>query len=185
MIRKLFATTAAIALVAGFAGAAELKSGPQPGEKVPGPFVPLNINGGSAGEKHCLYCENGTNPVVMIFARTPECPGTQKLIKAVDETTAKNSSCKMGSFVVFLSDEEKLDAKLKEMAEKEKLKKLVLSIDSPSGPQKYNVNKDADLTVVLYTDREVKVSHAFKKGEIKDADIEAILKDVSKILPTK
>ncbi len=182
MVRSLFAAAVAVTLV-GFATAAELKSGPQPGEKVPGPFAPLNVNGDSAGKKHCLYCENGANPVVMIFARTPDCPGTQKLLKAVDEATAAHSKCKMGSFVVFCTDEEKAEAKLKELAKKEGYKKLVLSIDTPAGPSKYNVAKDADLTVVLYTDRVSKANYTFEKGKITEKDIEAIIKDVSKIVP--
>jgi hypothetical protein len=44
------------------------------------------------------------------------------------------------------------------------------------------VAKDADITVVLYTDRMVKANHAFKKGELKDADIEKIVSEVPMIL---
>ena len=169
----------------GLAFAAEIVSGPQPGETLPGPFQPLNINGKSAGEKHCLYCENGNNPVVMIFARCADCPMTQKLIKQVDATVAKNSGCSMGSFVVFCTDDSQTEAKLKALVEKEKYKKVVLSVDSPAGPAKYKFSKDADVTVVLYTERTVKANHSFKAGSIKDSDIEAVLKDVSKITPTK
>ncbi len=39
--------------------------------------------------------------------------------------------------------------------------------------------------MVLYTHSEVKANHTFKKGEIKDKDIEAIVADVAKILPEK
>jgi len=66
----------------------KLTSGPQPGNKVPGPFHPLNVTGEKAGEKHCLYCQNGTNPVAMIFARQPS-QALTKLIKKIDETIAK------------------------------------------------------------------------------------------------
>jgi hypothetical protein len=31
-----------------------LKSGPQPGKTLPGPFHPLNLTGDMAGQKHCL-----------------------------------------------------------------------------------------------------------------------------------
>ena len=51
----------------------------------------------------------------------------------------------MGSFVVFLSDSEDLNAKLKELAEKEKINNTVLSIDNPAGPKGYKVSKDADV----------------------------------------
>lgn len=184
MTRLLIAGLMAFALAA-TGSAAELKSGPQPGEKVPGPFVPLNINGSDAGEKSCLYCKNGNNPVVMIFARCGECPQTAKLITKVDAVTQKNSDCSMGSFVVFCSDEEGLEAQLKDMVKNAQLKKTVLSIDAPTGPSRYNIEKDADITVVLYTNREVKANYAFRKGELKDADIEKIIADVTKIVPEK
>jgi len=160
--------------------AARVKSGPQVGEELAGPFHPLNINGTKAGQKNCLYCENGNNPVAMIFARdlTPE---VKQLITKVDACTAKNSGCEMGAFVVFCNDDEALAEKLKKFANESELKKVVLSIDNAAGPKGYNVNRDADVTVVLYKDRKAKANHTFKKGQLKDGDIETILNDVPKI----
>src|SRR5262245_15692151 len=112
----------ALALVVGAALAGEnLKSGPQVGQRVPGPFHPLNVTGESAGEKACLYCKNGTNPVAMVFAREIS-DNLCTLVKKIDECTAKNKDSKMGSFVVFLSDSEELPKQLKEMAEKAGIK---------------------------------------------------------------
>ena len=183
MIRKLFASVVALTLVAGVVVAADIVSGPQTGEKLPGPFSPLNINGKSAGEKNCLYCANGNNPVVMIFARNPECPMTQALIKTVDGLCAKNDKCDMGSFVVFCTDDSTAEAKLKAMVEKDKIKNVVLSLDTPAGPAKYKFAKDADVTVVLYTSKTAKANHTFKAGELTEAKIDEVLKDVSKIIP--
>ncbi len=120
----------------------------------------------------------------MIFAREIN-DGLTSLVKKIDEATAKNRSCRMGSFVVFCSDEEGLKKKLEDLADKEKLTKTVLTIDNPAGPEDYNVAKDADVTVVLYTKQKVKVNYAFKKGELKERDIDRILADLSKILPEK
>jgi hypothetical protein len=120
----------------------------------------------------------------MIFAREVSDPLTS-LVKKIDAATAKNSDCSMGSFVVFLSDDEGLEKKLKELAKKDKIEHTVLAIDNPAGPRGYNVAKDADVTVVLYTNRNVKANYAFKKGELKEADVEKIAADVSKILPKK
>lgn len=183
MVRKLF-VAALVAVAGGFATAAEIKSGPQVGEKLAGPFHPLNVNGDSAGKKACLYCKNGDNPVAMVFARTIDA-GTEKLIAEIEKQTAANAKCDMGAYVVFLSDDDKMADKLKEVAAKLKLKHTILSVDNPAGPDKYNVSKDADLTVVLYTARTSKVNYAFAKGKITDKDIEAISKDVSKITPSK
>jgi hypothetical protein len=184
MIRKLFA--AAVVLVAGgFALAAEIKSGPQAGEKVPGPFHPLNVNGSGAGKKECLFCKHGDNPVAMVFARTADCEGTAKLVKALEKATADNAKAEMGSFVVFLTDDDKAEKSLAKMSEDAKLKNVVLAIDNPAGPKGYDVSKDADLTVVLYTERKVKVNYSFAKGKITDKDIDAIVADVSKMVPAK
>jgi hypothetical protein len=120
----------------------------------------------------------------MIFAREISDPLTS-LVKKVDGITARNQAVEMGSFVVFCSDAEELEKRLKALAEKEKLKHLILCIDNPAGPPGYNVAKDADVTVVLYREQMVVATHAFRKGELKDKDIEKILADVPKILPKK
>jgi len=179
----LIAALAVVVVVGGvYAEKEALKSGPQVDNKVPGPFLPLNVTGKSAGEKHCLFCDNGDNPVAMIFAREVT-PSVTTLLKKIDAVTAKNKGCDMGSFVVFCSDEEGLDKKLKDLATSEKLSKIVLSIDSPTGPEKYMVAKDADVTVVLYTKRTVKANYAFKKGKLDEKAIDTIVSDISKITP--
>jgi len=171
--------TAAVALVlfASTAFAGDIKSGPQMGEKVPGPFHPLNINGSAAGKKNCLFCSNGQKPVAMIFARDVD-TNLVSLIKKIDSTTKED---KTGSFVVFLSDDKNLEKKLEEVAKKEGLKQCVLSIDNPAGPKGYNVSEKADVTVVLYKDRVVEANYSFSKGEMKDKDIDTIVSTFEKI----
>jgi hypothetical protein len=120
----------------------------------------------------------------MIFAREISDPLTS-LVKKIDSATAEHSSCRMGSFVVFCSDDEGLEAKVKDLAKNEKLDHVVLTIDNPQGPPRYKVAKDADITVVLYEKQKVKGNYAFRKGEITDKDVEQIVADVSRILPDK
>ena len=122
----------------------------------------------------------------MIFAREVSDPLTS-LVKKIDAATAKNSAYKMGSFVVFMSDDEGLEKKLKNLAENEKLKQTALTIDNPSGPSDYHIAKDADITVVLYrgsySKGAVKVNLAFKKGEKTGRQIDGIVEELAKILP--
>ncbi len=120
----------------------------------------------------------------MIFAREVSGPLTS-LVKKIDEATGKNSDCKMGSFVVFCSDAEGLEKQLKELADKEKFKNIVLTIDNVGGPPKYKVAKDADVTVVLYNKHKVESNYVFKKGELDDKGTEKVLADLKKILPEK
>jgi hypothetical protein len=91
----------------------------------------------------------------------------------------------MGSFIVFCSDDDDLKDKLKELAKKEDLKKIILTIDQPDGPKKYQVAKDADVTVILYNERTVEVNRAFKKGELNAKAVDAIVADLKKITVEK
>jgi hypothetical protein len=118
----------------------------------------------------------------MIFAREVSDPLTS-LVKKIDAATAKHKDAHMGSFVVFCSNDDGLEKKLKSLAEKQKLEHVVLTIDNPSGPTGYSVAKDSDVTVVLYTKGTVKANYAFRKGELKSADVDKIVGDVKKILP--
>ena len=128
---KLSRFAAALGLtvvLAAVAVAAEpLVSGPQVDDKVVPPFEPYNVNGEAAGDKNCLVCQNGDNPVVMIFAHevTPE---LTQLIKRVDQITGKHKDADMGSFVVFCQDREGLRNQLKDVARDQELKNLVLAI---------------------------------------------------------
>ena len=118
----------------------------------------------------------------MIFAREVT-PTLTSLVKKIDAETGKNKDKKMGSFAVFMSDDPKLEDALKDLAKKEELKDFVLSIDNPAGPAAFKIAKDADITVVLYNKRKVEANYAFKKGELKDADVSKILADIAKIVP--
>jgi len=186
-MRKMTLFVAAAVAVAALTGVTlaggQVKSGPQAGEKVPGPFHPLNCSGKMEGKKHCLYCENGTSPVVMIFARDTS-PELTRLIKQVDASTAKHQDVNMGSFVVFLSDKESLPKSLKDLSEKEKIQHTVLAVDNPAGPEGYNVAKDASITVVLYYRHTVAANHTFRSAsDLNDKAIQQIVSDVSKIQP--
>jgi hypothetical protein len=117
----------------------------------------------------------------VIFAREVS-DGLTSLVKKIDEATEKNSGCRMGSFVVFCSDDEGLKKKLEDLADKEKLKRIILTIDNPAGPEGYNIAKDADVTVLLYVGQKVKVNHAYKKGELTEREVNRILSELPKIV---
>jgi hypothetical protein len=123
--------------------------------------------------------------VAAVFAREITAPLTS-LVKKLDEATAQNADHKMGSFVVLLSDDaEAASKRLKELAEKEGLKNIVLTTYDRAGPPAYHLNKDADITVLLYVEQTVKVNHAYRKGAFHDRDIAAVLEGLPKIMPPK
>src|SRR5262245_17854123 len=180
-MRKMVIALGMIALAASSWAAEPVRSGLQPGEKITAIFEPLNVTGPFAGEPHCLVCENGVNPVAMIFARAPSEP-LMKLASGLDAAAVKHSDQQLGSFIVFLSDAAGLADQLKAAAKRQDLKQLALTIDAPAGPEGFKVAADADVTVVLYRDFSVAANHAFRKGELTDAAVEKILADVPKIL---
>jgi len=182
MLKKL-ALTGVIATLAvsSILSLEPLKAGPQKGEDLPGPFHPLNVNGDAAGQKSCLFCRFGGSPVAMVFARSAT-PEVTALVKKLDAAIAKNKDAEMQSAVIFCSDESGLQSKLEDLAKKNEIKSVVLAIDNPAGPDDYNIAKDADVVVLLYVERTVKVNHAFRKGEFNEKAVEKVLADVPAIL---
>ena len=57
----------------------------------------------------------------------------------------------MGSFFVFLSDEEGMKTKLKSSPRRKTSRRRVLALDNKTGPENYKIAKDAEVTVVLVT----------------------------------
>src|SRR5215208_988440 len=103
----------------------------------------------------------GNSPVAAVFAREIT-PGLTSLVRKLEQAASDNADAKVGAFVVLLTDDEKAEEKLKELAEKEKLKKVVLMVDNPAGPKGYNIAKDADVTVLLYEKKKVKKNFAYE-----------------------
>jgi hypothetical protein len=116
----------------------------------------------------------------VVFARDASDPVTS-LVKKIEACTVKNKEKKLKSFAVFMSDDESIEKKLKEFADKDKIQQCILTIDNPAGPKDYKIEKEADVTVLLYVGKKVKVNHSFKKGELNDDAIAKVLKDVPKI----
>jgi hypothetical protein len=171
-------TVAFIVTAAALAGGT-VTSGPQPGDRVPGAFEPLNVTGPDAGQKSCLYCRYGTRPVVMIFAHEPT-PQLLGLLRKLDAAAQKYDSLGVG--VVFCNDAQDLSARLAAAAKQNNLSHMILATYAPGGPPRYKLAPDADITVLLYTHCSVKANHAFKKADLSDAASDAVLADLKLIL---
>ncbi len=122
--------------------------------------------------------------MALVFARevTPALTG---LVKQLDAAVAAHADRKLTAVVILLTDDDKAEAKLKELAEKEKVSKVVLAVESPQGPPKYNIAKDADLTVVVYEKKKVKKNLAFPKGHPTDAEVGEVVTAVKDVAAEK
>jgi hypothetical protein len=119
--------------------------------------------------------------VVCIFARQTSEP-LASLVKKIDAAIAKNDDLK--SFVVVLTDKADDTAKtLKTMAQDCRLKNVPLTIvDNPAGPPSYKIAQDADVTVMMWKDHQVKVNHVYKTGGLTQKDVDTLIAELPKIL---
>jgi len=95
------------------------------------------------------------------------------LVKKLDAEAAKKKGVKV--CVVFLSNEEGLEAKIKSLIEKEKLTRTDFGIDNPVGPPAYKIAKEADVTAIFYAKRKITANHAYKKGGLTSAEVEKVV----------
>jgi len=171
-----------------------IKSGPQQGEPIAGPFHILNINGEHAGNLHCLVCEYGLKPTVVVFAHDSatgnKALGT--LLQKLDEAVGRNKNARLRSFVVFLSEEfpkeegrKDVVLKLQKLATDLELKQVILTVDGPTGPENYKLSKEAEVTVLVYRNHKVMANFTFAKDKLEEKDVGAMLDEVTKVVGAK
>lgn len=205
----------AVFLCAGWLAAQDegekFRSGVKVGDVLPGPFDAVNINGKKGkGRQHCLVCEFGLHPVVMVLAREPaegkDGPLTSLLAK-LDEAVSRHAEDHyLASCGIFLSpdahnsanntaeeDTKKIadetiarDALTKRLEERaDKLKNVVLAYFPAAGPKDYNINPKAEVTVLFYYKHKVLANFAYPEGKMTDEDVERIVKTVDDTLAKK
>jgi hypothetical protein len=178
------------------------KSGPQTGELIPGSFAPFNVNGKRKDRYHCLVCDYGVEPVVLVFAREPaegKDEALSDLLKKLDDAVERHQDKFLHSFVVFLSPDapgapagaeetpEKLvkeatarvDLNARLLTRAEKLKTLVVGSFPAEGPKGYKISNQAEVTVLFYSGFKVEKNFAFKAGELQPDNVSIIIKAVN------
>ncbi len=141
---------------------------------------------------HCLVCENNLNPVVAVFARSQPKGADDPLAKltvalgkllATDQYKSRN----FASFVIFVtlqkefqSDDKRDDfaAAIKTWGETIGAGNVVLGLTGQTSDavKAWNLNKDDDITVVLYHRmKPVRPAWTFAEGKMTEADIKAIV----------
>jgi len=90
----------------------------------------------------------------------------------------------MCAFVVVLTeDADKTEKKLETVAKDKEIKNTPLTLmEGAAGPPAYKIAKDADVTVMMWVDFEVKANYAFAKGKLDKAAIAKVMEDTAKIL---
>jgi hypothetical protein len=120
---------------------------------------------------------------VAIFARTIDDDLTG-LVKEINAAVEKNQDKKMAAFAVVLTeDADKTEEQLKALAKSAKIDKVPLTlVEGAAGPPDYKIAKDAEVTVLMWKGLNVKVNHAYGKGQLTREAVKQILEDTGKIL---
>jgi hypothetical protein len=132
----------------------------------------------------------GHDLVALIFAREISDPLTS-LVKKIDsqlqESSARRKSPnKLGVHVVFCSDDPNLPAQLENLISREGLQNVVISVsnDRAQGPSRYRVSREAELTVVVYRDRNgVVANHVLASVDLTTDRVNDILQSLRSVLP--
>lgn len=135
-----------VALASSVAMGDELKSGPD--KKVGGPFDVKAITGEKAGKTLCYYCQFSAQKrpaVVMIFTQKAD-DNLVSVVKAVDGVQKTNE--KLGSVVVGVGGVAATD--FEKIQTTHKLTTPLTIAEDKDGPAKYELNKDAAVTVLVY-----------------------------------
>jgi hypothetical protein len=183
-MRMIFASGLLVAAaLSSVAESADIRSGLVIGS-YPKAYNVTDVTGPASGNGLlCYRCRYGSQPVVNIFAHKMD-ENVVKLIKQIDDVVGKNRDNKMAAFVVLLSDKpEAEEGTLKEIAKLNELQHTPLTTYGDSeGPGSYRLSKDAEVTVMMWVDEEVKVNHALKFADLSPEKIQAISDDTAKIL---
>jgi hypothetical protein len=154
--------------------------------KRPGPYSFLVATGPQRGQQTCYICEQheGGKPAAIVFARTLTSP-LGKLLARLDAagSTKKDSGYKV--WMTQLAAPADLDG-LAKWAQGQGLKGVpVGAFEDANGPPAYKLNKDADVTVLLFVKEKVVANFAFRAGELDDKAVDEVMKAVPKLFAAK
>jgi peroxiredoxin len=126
--------------------AEDLKSGPD--GKIGGAFQVKAITGEKKGDTLCYVCKYNAESrpaVVLVFTQKAD-ENVATLVKAVDEVQKNNA--KLGTVLVGVSGVAAAD--LEKLQTTHKLTTPLTVAEDKDGPEKYKLNKDAAVTVLVY-----------------------------------
>ena len=90
----------------------------------------------------------------------------------------------MAAFVVLLTDKpHSQHDQLLKAAKDHGIRHTPLTIyQNAKGPMRYRIHEDADVTILMWVESDVKANHAFRSADLNAEAIKAIVSDTQKIL---
>ena len=165
-MRVLLTLALALGLSVSLATADDVKSGPGADKAIGGAFQVKAITGDKAGKTLCYVCQYNAQErpaVVLIFTQKAD-DNLVTVVKAVDAVQKNNE--KLGTVVVGVSGVAAAD--FEKIQTTHKLTTPLTVAEDKDGPGKYDLNKDAVVTVLVYK-KGGKVSQNFAFKTTKEA----------------
>jgi hypothetical protein len=175
------AASALFSTAAPFAAAKDpCVSGPQVGDR-PGPYSFLVATGPERGQPTCYVCETAEKPAVIVFARSLS-DTLAHLLSKCDEAVAARPKDAMRAWMTVLGEKTIGLDELGKWSKQSGLKTVPVGVfDDPVGPPSYKLAEDADVTVVVFTQRKVVANFAFRQGELDESAVKRIADELSRL----
>ena len=175
--------TTLILAVTAFAAGEPCVSGVPVGQR-PGPYSFLIATGPDRGKQECYVCAQGDKPTVIVFGRALS-PATGKLLAALDAEAVSSRDPRVKCWFTQLTETADLDA-LGKWSQSHGLKSLVVgACEDPDGPPGYQLNSDAEVTVLMFVGKKVVVNAALRADELTAERVAEVRLGVAKILASK
>ena len=103
------------------------------------------------------------------------------LVKRVEKKITANSALR-GFLVLLPEDLDSGEKNLKKLAKENGIERIPLTIfEGVGGPPRYNLSKDAQVTVHLWIRGRIVANYAFGKGEFDKKAVEKIVKQIPSV----
>jgi hypothetical protein len=182
---KFLSVTTALVWVGALVAVDPCVSGLQPGQK-PGPYSFLIETGANRGQSCCFICETADKPAVVVFARTPSA-GLTKLAQGLDKALTTHKAVDLKAWMTFLHDDETvMGPQVVAFARKSGLRDMPVGVfEDVNGPPAYKLNREADVTVLLFVKAKVVANFAFRPSELTDDKVAEVIKSLPQIVGEK
>jgi nucleotide-binding universal stress UspA family protein len=151
-------------------------------------FSVRDVTGPAKGTNLCYYCLYGARPVVAIFTRELN-DNVRDLVKQIDVRVGEKQDEKLAAFVVVLTEDETEDEeedfmpRIRALAKDAGITNTPITIlQEPSPPPAYEIADDAEVTVMMWVEKQVKFRRSFASDELDKIAIDNLVAETNKII---
>jgi hypothetical protein len=184
MTRRAALTACTVLAAAGLALAQppQPPSGLKPGDR-PMPYAFVLATGPQRGQTFCYICDTADKPAVIVFARALSEP-LGKLAAKLDQAVADAAAPELRSWLTLLTAgaQPGTETRLVEWGRQHALRHVPLGVfEDEVGPPAYRLNRQAEVTVIVFVQQKVVANFAFKAGELTDERVGEVVQSLAKL----